>query len=36
VQMACTVQENESVRVSFVITDGDIIFSKAILVLNPH
>lgn len=35
VQMACTVQENESVCVSFVINDGDTVFSKAILILNP-
>jgi 3-hydroxyacyl-[acyl-carrier-protein] dehydratase len=35
VLMTCTVQENDSVRVSFVINDGDTVFSKAILVLNP-
>ncbi|MDR1524177.1 MAG: hypothetical protein LBS79_02825 [Tannerella sp.] len=35
VQLACTVQENESVCVSFVINDGDAVFSKAILILNP-
>jgi 3-hydroxymyristoyl/3-hydroxydecanoyl-(acyl carrier protein) dehydratase len=35
VQMACTVRDDESVCVSFVACDGDTVFSKATLVLNP-
>ena len=35
VQMSCTTREDNSVSVSTIISDGDDIFSKAIIILNP-
>ena len=35
VQMACTTREDDSVSISTVISDGEDIFSKAIIILNP-
>ena len=35
VQMSCTTREDNSISVSTIISDGDDVFSKAIIILNP-